>query len=136
MRGSSAYLAWTSFLQNSERGLHLPQRSTTGSHSRLPATHRRGRGLKITRLTEYRLPAASADSGEIFRGNGSIKTSKSKRGAAAASRVSLLVCLQGAPESDCHKTEGETGHREPPCDWRGGSKRGREERGSLMEGGG
>lgn len=91
-RGSSVYLVSTSFFLSTELGLHLPQRSSARSRSRLPATHRRRGGLKITPLTKYRFPAASADSGFFFPSNRYNKrTLKKKRQLLPVLRF-LFVC--------------------------------------------
>lgn len=90
-RGSSVYLVSTSFFLSTELGLHLPQRSSARSRSRLPATHRRRGGLKITPLTKYRFPAASADSGLILLSNRYNKRTLKKRQLLPVLRF-LFVC--------------------------------------------
>lgn len=136
-RGSSVYLVSTSFFLSTELGLHLPQRSSARSRSRLPATHRRRGGLKITPLTKYRFPAASADSGLILLSNRYNKRTLKKKTVTAS--FALFVCLfppcvfqEHRRASDCHKTEGTMGHRLPPCDW----WEGREGRKARGKGGG
>lgn len=135
-RGSSVYLVSTSFFLSTELGLHLPQRSSARSRSRLPATHRRRGGLKITPLTKYRFPAASADSGLILLSNRYNKRTLKKTVTAS---FALFVCLfppcvfqEHRRASDCHKAEGTMGHRLPPCDW----WEGREGRKARGKGGG
>ena len=142
-RGSSVCLASTSLLLDSRaRGLHLPQRRNTGAHSRLPDTHRCGGRLKITpfsRSIVYRRLQRIPGEGFLFsQSNAGTRWTKTNR-------VSLLVWLRGAPESDCHTTGGSDGSPltsmwlvgrevERQGGREGGSKR--EERGSLLAGGG
>lgn len=102
-RGSSVYLVSTSFFLSTELGLHLPQRSSARSRSRLPATHRRRGGLKITPLTKYRFPAASADSGLILLSNRYNKITLKKDSYCQFCAFCLFVPpvrLSRAPESE------------------------------------